>query len=59
MRAIVHPVVRRVLEHPLEDRFTHEQFLQALAQAGFHVVGERRLGRWFGWYVADQPGAGV
>lgn len=54
---IVHPVVRRVLEHPLEDRFTHEQFLQALAQAGFHVVGERRLGRWFGWYVADRPGA--
>lgn len=54
---IVHPVVRRVLEHPLEDRFAHEQFCEALAQAGFRLVGERRLGRWFGWYVADRPRA--
>ena len=51
---IVHPVVRRILEHPLEDRFTHGQFLDALAEAHFDPVGHRRLGRWFGWYVADR-----
>lgn len=51
---ILNPVVRRILDHPLEDRFTHEQFLQALADTGFHVVGERRLGRTIGWYVADK-----
>lgn len=51
---ILNPVVRRVLAHPLEDRFTHQQFLEALAETGFHVVGERRLGRSFGWYIADR-----
>lgn len=51
---ILNPIVRRVLDHPLEDRFTHEEFVQELVDVGFHVVGERRIGRTIGWYVADK-----
>ena len=49
---ILHPVVRWLLEHPLTDRFTHEDFLAALSESGFRTVAERRLGNLFGWYVA-------
>lgn len=51
---ILNPVVRRLVDHPLENRFTHAQFLQGLADVGFHVVGERKVGRLMGWYVADK-----
>ncbi|NNE20731.1 MAG: class I SAM-dependent methyltransferase, partial [Myxococcales bacterium] len=51
---ILNPIVRRVLDHPLEDRFTHEEFLQGLVDVGFRVVGQRRIGRTIGWYVADK-----
>lgn len=51
---IIGPFIRRVLEHPLKDRFTHEQFLEALADSGFCVVSERRLWRSFDWNVADR-----
>ena len=49
---ILNPVIRRTLEHPLEDRFTHEMFIKALQNAGLEVVAERRLGRLVGWYIA-------
>lgn len=51
---ILNPVVRRFLDHPLEDRFTHQQFLETLTDCGFHIVGERQLLRSFGWYVAER-----
>jgi ubiquinone/menaquinone biosynthesis C-methylase UbiE len=54
---ILNPVVRRVLDHPLENRFTHEEFLLALADIGFRVIGEKRFGRSLGWYVADKGAA--
>jgi ubiquinone/menaquinone biosynthesis C-methylase UbiE len=52
---ILHPVVRRVLEHPLEDRFDHAGLLDALQQQGFRVVASRELAGSFGFYVADKP----
>ena len=51
---ILTPVVRRVLDHPLADRFSHEEFLAALTGAGFSLVGERKLGNLFGWYVGEK-----
>jgi ubiquinone/menaquinone biosynthesis C-methylase UbiE len=55
MRAFIHhPVWRRLLEHPMEDRFDHAQFQQGLRDAGFEVVAERAMGSWFGWYVAER-----
>lgn len=56
MRAFIHhPVWRRLLEHPMEDRFDHRQFQDGLRDAGFAVVAERAMGSWFGWYVAERP----
>lgn len=51
---IAHPLWRRVLEHPQEDRFDHEGFLAELRAAGFRILGDRQLGKWFGWYVAEK-----
>lgn len=53
---IVNPVVSRLLDHPLTDRFDHEQFQGGLRRQGFSVMSQRHLGGWFGWYVAQKPG---
>jgi hypothetical protein len=49
-----HPLWSRLLEHPGEDRFDHDDFQKALEEAGFQVIDTRRLGRGFGWFVADR-----
>ena len=56
---IAHPFWRRVLEHPQEDRFDHEGFLAELRASGFRILGDRQLGDWFGWYVAEKRVPGV
>ncbi|MBX3431506.1 MAG: class I SAM-dependent methyltransferase [Hyphomonadaceae bacterium] len=52
---ILDPLWRRVLVHPLEDRFTHEGFRQALIETGFEMVGSRQLWHQFAWSVANKP----
>ena len=52
---ILHPVIRQVLEHPLEDRFDHAGFRLALQQQGLRGVADRELAGSFGWYVAEKP----
>ena len=52
---IHHPVWRRLLDHPMEDRFDHEAFERGLGGAGFEVISTRRFRRDFGWFVADRP----
>lgn len=51
---ILNPVVRRVLEHPLIDRFDARAFREALEATGLRVAGERALGRYVAWFVADK-----
>ncbi len=51
---ILSPIWRRLLDHPLEDRFDHREFLDGLARAGFTVVAEKPLWNCFGWYIADK-----
>ena len=51
-RFILNPITRRVLEHPLDDRFDHGAFVQALEAHAFEVVDSRNLAGLFGWYVA-------
>jgi hypothetical protein len=53
-RFILNPVVRRLLRHPLEDRFDAARFCGALEVEGFRVVDQRSLGPWFAWFVADK-----
>lgn len=52
---IFHPLWRRLLDHPLTDRFDHDQFKSGLRQAGFSVIADNYLWNAFGWYVADKP----
>lgn len=52
---IVHPVWRRLLEHPQHDRFAHAEFIETLQSVGFRLVASQSLGSWFGWYIAEKP----
>lgn len=53
-RFILNPLVRRVLEHPLEDRFDARGFADALVARGFDVTSTRELGGMFAWFVATK-----
>jgi ubiquinone/menaquinone biosynthesis C-methylase UbiE len=52
---IHHPVWRRLLEHPMEDRFDRQGFRDGLEAAGLRVVDSRELFGQFAWFVADRP----
>jgi ubiquinone/menaquinone biosynthesis C-methylase UbiE len=54
-RFIHHPLWRRVLEHPMEDRFDREGFARVLEETGFVVKSTRELFGQFAWYVAARP----
>ncbi len=55
-RFVTHPIIRRLLRHPQEDRFDGRDFTDGLAAAGFRVHATRQILRGFGWFVADKPG---
>lgn len=52
---IVHPVFRRLLRHPQEDRFDRRQFAEALEQTGFKLLATDELLQLYAWFVADKP----
>lgn len=52
---IVHPVIRRLLEHPQDDRFDSSEFAQALELIGFEVTATQDLGSAMAWFVARKP----
>jgi len=54
---IRHPITRRLLEHPLADRFDREGLRRAVADAGLEVRDTRELWGSFAWIVADKPEA--
>ena len=54
-RYITNPFWRRLLDHPQEDRFNHDQLVKALENAGFSVVASTHLLHQFGWFIADKP----
>lgn len=51
---ILHPFWRRVLEHPLHDRFDRRGFVAGLEGAGLRLVESRELLGSFAWFVADK-----
>ena len=55
---IAHPLWRRVLEHPQEDRFDHDRFRTGLEAVGLRVAASNELWNQFGWFVADRPATG-
>ena len=51
---ITHPLWRRLLDHPQQDRFDFDQFRSALTATGFEMIGTRRLGNSMGWFVCKK-----
>jgi ubiquinone/menaquinone biosynthesis C-methylase UbiE len=56
LRAFIHhPIWRRVLDHPMEDRFDAAALREGITSAGLRVVAEKRMRDQFAWFVADKP----
>ena len=51
---IQHPVWRRLLDHPMQDRFDRPTFSAALEAIGFTNVRSNELFGQFAWFVADR-----
>jgi len=51
---IVHPLWRRILDHPQENRFDMHDLNKMLETAGFRVRKSRQFARLFIWCVADR-----
>jgi len=49
------PLWRRILVHPMHDRFDHDRFAEALVAAGFDLSVSRQLWGQFAWFVANKP----
>lgn len=58
-RFILNPIWRRVLEHPLEDRFDAPTFAAALTTTGFRDVQSRQLFGNFAWFSARKAAVAV
>jgi len=54
-RFIVHPVTRRVLEHPLDDRFDSSGFAHGLRESGLEPFATKELWGSFAWFAARKP----
>lgn len=52
---IVHPITRRLLQHPLEDRFDVAGLLEGLRAVGLVPRAHESLWGGFVWVVADRP----
>jgi hypothetical protein len=52
---IIHPLFRRLLDHPEQDRFTRAQFVEALDQNGFTAAATGEFIQLFAWFIADKP----
>ena len=56
-RFIVHPVTRRLLEHPLDDRFDSPGFARELKAAGLEPFATEELWGSLAWFTARKPAA--
>jgi ubiquinone/menaquinone biosynthesis C-methylase UbiE len=48
--------VQRLLEHPEQDRFDHDQFCATLTEAGLDLIASSQLWGAGGWFVAEKQG---
>jgi SAM-dependent methyltransferase len=54
-RLIRAPLVRRLVVHPAEDRFSYAGFIAGLRASGFELQASRNLGGVLGAFVARRP----
>lgn len=53
--SLLNPLAARLFQHPMEDRFGHVDFCEALSVTGFRLEAAQGLGDFVGWYVAAKP----
>ena len=46
--------VQRLLEHPVHDRFDHDQFCATLTEAGLELIASSELWGAGGWFIAEK-----
>lgn len=56
---IVHPITRRLLEHPLNDRFDSAGFARALEASGLEPLATAELWGSFAWFTARKGPLGL
>jgi ubiquinone/menaquinone biosynthesis C-methylase UbiE len=56
-RFIVHPLARRLLDHPQSDRFDAEGFGREIAATGLEPIATEELWGSFAWFTARKPAA--
>ncbi len=56
-RVIVHPIIRRLLEHPQSDRFDSASFARELKASGFDPIATEELLGCLAWFAARKPAA--
>lgn len=56
-RFIVHPITRRLLEHPLNDRFDSADFVRELKAAGLEPLATQELWGSLAWFTARKRAA--
>jgi len=56
-RFIVHPITRRLLEHPQSDRFDAAVFARELEAAGLEPMAIEELCNCFAWFIARKRAA--
>ena len=49
------PIMSRLFDHPVEDRFDHGRFCSFLRSSGLEISAEHQMGRSFSWVVATRP----
>jgi hypothetical protein len=52
---IIHPLFRRLLDKPRQDRFTRAQFAEALDHNGFTAAATGEFIQLFAWFIVDNP----
>jgi hypothetical protein len=53
---LVHPLMRRLFDHPQNDRFDAATFARELGAAGLDDVSTEELWGSFAWFSARRPG---
>jgi ubiquinone/menaquinone biosynthesis C-methylase UbiE len=56
-RFILHPLIRRLLQHPHSDRFDSAGFARELGASGLEPVATRELWESIAWFAARKPAA--
>jgi ubiquinone/menaquinone biosynthesis C-methylase UbiE len=54
-RMVVHPITRRLLEHPQSDRFDSSAFADELSETGLELIATEELWGSFAWFAARKP----